>query len=171
MRQRLTAQEVPPGILSVGRIPRLLSSIWLVLSGLFLVTTIPAIWYVTFPIFSTALLVFILSMRIRAYVRDGIFILHSYFKTISLPLEDIEFFGVDDYIGIWAMGRSTMMIGLAQLDVTMSSGFKSRGLPATLAPASAVNRLAAELNHLADGTKTRSSSTATSATDEAAEGS
>ena len=146
MRMGRQHAEQRSALRSIGRIPRVLSLVWVLLSGVFVATTFPAIWYVTFPMFIPALVSFILSIRIRAWIEDGILNIRSYFQTISLPLKDVEFFGVDDYVGLWTMGQPAMLVGLAQLDVTMQSGRRSKGLLATLSRAQVARTLADQLN-------------------------
>ncbi len=148
LNQRHDDRTLASNLQSIGRIPRLLSLMWTILGGLLVLFTFPAIWYVSFAIFLPALTSLILSFRVRARVDDGTLVVRSYFRTISVELKDVDFFGVDDYVGLWTLGRPSFLIGLAQLDVTMNPGPKSRGLLSTLSRTRIVASLADDLNHL-----------------------
>ncbi|WP_439902277.1 hypothetical protein [Microbacterium azadirachtae] len=146
LNQRHNDRALASDLQSIGRIPRLLSLTWTILGGLLVAFTFPAIWYVSFAIFLPALTSLILSMRVKARIDDGTLVVRSYFRTSSINLKDVNFFGVDDYVGLWTLGKSSFLIGLAQLDVTVNSGSRSKGLPATLTRTRVTKSLVENLN-------------------------
>ena len=142
---------------SIGRIPRALAAVAVIISGALSWAGFQASGSLTISLILVppSVVVFVLSFRLRAWVTNADFFLRSYVRTYRVPFADVLFFAHLPYSGFWNRSGGMELkskYSLRMIDVTRNDR-SGQFLPATMCTRYRCERIVIALNDLVDDAK------------------